>query len=223
MFFNQGQKRVRKELKSKPEKLYINNQQGVGMIEVLVTLFILSVGLLGVAYLQFVGSFTNSEALSRSQSVLVAQQLTERLRASAVFSPLGKGLVVHNDYFDKELYNFSGMTCNTGLPHACYCLERPTMIPNCNDNVCTAAELAVFDAYEVSCSAVAANPEIEISLSCEFDNNAADTDLCSVGSKHIVILSWPVQNWKNIQRTLNADCNIGETLPHDCVSVDVTL
>jgi type IV pilus assembly protein PilV len=223
MFFNQGQKRVRKELKSKPEKLFINNQQGVGMIEVLVTLFILSVGLLGVAYLQFVGSFTNSEALSRSQSVLVAQQLTERLRASAVFSPLGKGLVVHNDYFDKDLYNFSGMTCNTGLPHACYCLERPTVIPNCNDNVCTAAELAVFDAYEVSCSAVAANPEIEISLSCEFDNNAADTDLCSVGSKHIVILSWPVQNWKNIQRTLNADCNIGETLPHDCVSVDVTL
>jgi type IV pilus assembly protein PilV len=223
MFFNQGQKRVRKELKSKPEKLYINNQQGVGMIEVLVTLFILSVGLLGVAYLQFVGSFTNSEALSRSQSVLVAQQLTERLRASAVFSPLGKGLVVHNDYFDKDLYNFSGMTCNTGLPHACYCLERPTVIPNCNDNVCTAAELAVFDAYEVSCSAVAANPEIEISLSCEFDNNAADTDLCSVGSKHIVILSWPVQNWKNIQRTLNADCNIDETLPHDCVSVDVTL
>ena len=210
-------------MKSKPEKLYINNQQGVGMIEVLVTLFILSVGLLGVAYLQFVGSFTNSEALSRSQSVSVAQQLTERLRASAVFSSLGKGLVVHNDYFDEDLYNFSGMTCDGGLPHACHCLERPTIIPNCNDNVCTASQIAVFDAYEVSCSAVAANPEIEISLSCELDNNAADTDLCSVGSKHIVILSWPVQNWQNIQRTLNANCNIGETLPHDCVSVDVTL
>lgn len=193
------------------------------MIEVLVTLFILSVGLLGVAYLQFVGSFTNSEALSRSQSVLVAQQLTERLRASAVFSSLGKGLVVHNDYFDQDLYNFSGMTCDTGLPHACYCLERPITIPNCNDNVCTASQIAVFDAYEVSCSAVAANPEIEISLSCELDNNTADTDLCSVGSKHIVILSWPVQSWQNIQRTLNANCNIGETLPHDCVSVDVTL
>lgn len=193
------------------------------MIEVLVTLFILSVGLLGVAYLQFVGSFTNSEALSRSQSVLVAQQLTERLRASAVFSSLGKGLVVHNDYFDQNLYNFSGMTCDTGLPHACYCLERPITIPNCNDNVCTASQIAVFDAYEVSCSAVAANPEIEISLSCELDNNTADTDLCSVGSKHIVILSWPVQSWQNIQRTLNANCNIGETLPHDCVSVDVTL
>ncbi|AGH43797.1 prepilin-type N-terminal cleavage/methylation domain-containing protein [Paraglaciecola psychrophila] len=210
-------------MNSKPKKLYANNQQGVGMIEVLVTLFILSVGLLGVAYLQFVGSFTNSEALSRSQSVLVAQQLTERLRASAVFSPLGKGLVVHNNYFDQDLYNFSGMSCASSLPHACYCLERPVSVPNCNDNVCTAAQLAAFDAYEVSCSAVAANPEIEISLTCEEDNDLADTDTCSVGSKHIVILSWPVENWQNIERTLNASCNVGETLPHDCVSVDVTL
>jgi type IV pilus assembly protein PilV len=210
-------------VKHKPKKPYVHNQQGVGMIEVLVTLFILSVGLLGVAYLQFVGSFTNSEALSRSQSVLVAQQLTERLRASAVFSPLGKGLVVHNNYFDEDLYNFSGMTCATGLPHTCYCLERPNTIPNCNDNACTAAQLATFDAYEVSCSAVAANPEIEVSLSCELDNNAADTDVCSVGSKHVVILSWPVQDWQNIKRTLNADCNVDEALPHDCVSVDVTL
>lgn len=214
---------MRTRVKIKPEKLYAKNQHGVGMIEVLVTLFILSVGLLGVAYLQFVGSFTNSEALSRSQSVLVAQQLTERLRASAVFSPLGKGLVVHNDYFDEDLYNFSGMNCATSQPHACFCLERPASIPNCNDNVCTAAETAIFDGYEVSCSAVAANPEIEIKLTCELDNNAADADACSVGSKHIVILSWPVENWQNIERTLNADCNVDETIPHDCVSVDVTL
>lgn len=210
-------------MKSQANKRYVNNQQGVGMIEVLVTLFIVSVGLLGVAYLQFVGSFTNSEALSRSQSVLVAQQLTERLRASAVFSPLGNGLVVHNDYFDEDLYNFSNMTCSTGLPHACYCLERPVSIPNCNDNVCTAAQLAAFDAYEVSCSAVAANPEIEVRLSCAADNNAADANTCSVGSKHVVTLSWPVANWQNIERTLNANCNVDETVPHDCVSVDVTL
>lgn len=210
-------------MKSKSEKSFVNNQQGVGMIEVLVTLFILSVGLLGVAYLQLVGSFTNSEALSRSQSVLVAQQLTERLRASAVFSPLGKGLVVHNDYFDEDLYNFTGMTCATRLPYVCYCLERPVAIPNCNDNVCTAAQLAIFDAYEVSCSAVAANPEIQISLSCEEDIDLNDTDICSVGSKHIVILSWPVENWQNIERTLNADCNVDDTQAHDCVSVDVTL
>jgi type IV pilus assembly protein PilV len=197
--------------------------KGVGMIEILVTLFILSIGLLGVAYLQFVGSFTNSESLSRSQSVLVAQQLTERLRANTVFSITGDGLVVDNDYFDATLYNFASLSCPAGgLPYQCYCLSRPVTVPDCNAAVCTTAEVAAFDAYEVSCAAVASNPEIEISLSCE-DNNLADAQTCSVGSKHIVILSWPVENWQNISRTLNPKCNVGKTSPYDCVSVDITL
>ena len=196
---------------------------GVGMIEILVTLFILSVGLLGVAYLQFVGSFTNSESLSRSQSVLVAQQFTERLRSNAVFSVAGDGVVVDNDYFDPSLYNFANLSCASGaLPYQCYCLNRPAVIPDCNNNVCSSAQIAAVDAYEVSCAAVASNPEIEISLSCE-DNNLADAQACSVGSKHIVILRWPVENWQNISRTLNPKCNVGKSTPYDCVSVDVTL
>lgn len=198
------------------------SQQGIGMIEVLVTLFILSVGLLGVAYLQLVGSFTNSEALSRSQSVLVAQQITERLRVNAVFSSIGDGLVVHNDYFDPDIYNFTGMTCSAGLPHKCHCLALPASIPNCNDNVCSEADIAAFDGYETSCSAVAANPEIKISVTCA-DNNIVDIHACSVGSKLDVTLTWPVEKWQNIDRTLNANCNIGKSTPHDCVSVELTL
>jgi type IV pilus assembly protein PilV len=198
-------------------------QQGVGMIEVLVTLFILSVGLLGVAYLQLIGSFTNSEALSRSQSVLVAQQLSERLRANAFFSPTGHGLVVQNEYFDPDLYNFSGLSCADGkLPYECFCLARPASVPTCTINKCSAAQLAAFDAYEVSCAAVSANPEIQVNLNCD-DNDVTDTQTCSVGSKHTVTLTWPVQNWQDIDRTLNSFCNIDKTSPHDCVSVDVTL
>lgn len=201
----------------------LHRATGVGMIEILVTLFILSVGLLGVAYLQFVGSFTNSESLSRSQSVLVAQQFSERLRSNALFSITGDGLVVDNDYFDAGLYNFANLSCPSGgLPYQCYCLSRPISIPDCNANICTNTQIATFDAYEVSCAAVASNPEITIALSCE-DNNLVDAQACSVGSKHIVTLSWPVENWQNINRTLNAKCNVGKTTPHDCVSVDVTL
>lgn len=198
-------------------------QHGLGMVEVMVTLFILSIGLLGVAYLQFVGSYTNSEALSRSQSVLVAQQFSERLRVSAVFSPIGNGLVVDNDYFDPDLYDFSELTCAGGsLPHECYCLARPASIPDCSGNSCTATEIAKLDAYEVSCSAVLANPDIEINLSCE-DNDLVDAQACSVGSKHIITLTWPVEDWRGISRTLNALCNIDKTTPHDCVSLEVTL
>lgn len=198
-------------------------QYGLGMVEVMVTLFILSIGLLGVAYLQFVGSYTNSEALSRSQSVLVAQQLSERLRVSAVFSSIGDGLVVDNDYFEEELYNFSGLTCAGGsLPHECYCLARPASIPDCHASSCTAAEVAKLDAYEVSCSAVSANPDIEINLSCE-DNDLVDAQACSVGSKHIITLTWPVEDWRGISRTVNANCNVGKTTPYDCISLEVTL
>lgn len=199
------------------------DERGVGMIEILVTLFILSVGLLGVVYLQFVGSFTNSESLNRSQSVLVAQQMSERLRASATFSITGDGLVVDNEYFDNNIYNFSNLTCSGGgQPYNCFCKNRPATIPNCNDNICSTAELAQFDGYELSCAAVITNPDVTISLSCE-DNDAADTQSCSVGSKHIVTISWPVENWQNIDRTLNAKCNVNMDSPHDCVSLDITL
>lgn len=197
--------------------------RGVGMIEVLVTLFILSVGLLGVASLQFISAFSNADALSRSQSVMVAQQFSERLRATATMSQVGDGLVVSNDYFDENLYNFSGLSCAGGAqPYQCYCMLHPAGVPDCQNNVCTAAELAHFDAYEASCAAVSTNPGVELSLGCD-DNNVLDTDACSAGSRHSIILAWPVDNWQNIERSLNPQCNEGRSTPHDCVILDVTL
>lgn len=200
-----------------------HSQLGVGMIEILVTLFILSVGLLGVASLQFIGSLSNSDALNRSQSVLVAQQLSERLRASATMSTVGDGVVVNNDYFDKDLYNFENLSCTGGgQPYKCFCLELPASIPNCQAGNCSASQMAAYDAYEVSCSAVATNPSVTVELSCD-DNNVLDIDACSTGSRLNIILAWPVQNWQNIDRQLNTDCNVDKTEPHDCVQLDITL
>ena len=202
---------------------YSGTQAGVGMIEVLITLFILSIGLLGVAYLQFVASFTNAEALSRSQSLMVAVQLSERLRANAVNSVTGDGYVVHNAYFDPQLYNFSNLSCGTSdSPYNCFCLALPAAIPDCRSNICSAGQFAVFDAYEVSCSAAASGASIDLALSCD-DNNLSDPDSCSVGSRHSIILAWPVENWQNIDRTLNTRCNVGRSEPHDCVISDVIL
>lgn len=198
-------------------------QQGVGMIEVLVTLFILSIGLLGVASLQFVSSFSNSDALNRSQSVMVAQQMSERLRASARMSLIGDGLVVDGNYFDPDLYNFDNLTCNSGeSPYNCFCLALPADIPNCNTGQCDASEFATFDAYETSCSAVSANPSVEIGIDCQ-DRDNADGEACSTGSRISINLFWPVENWQNINRQLDAQCNVDRSEPHDCVSLDVVL
>lgn len=199
------------------------HQRGVGMIEVLVTLFILSVGLLGVASLQFIGSFSNADALSRTQAVLVAQQMSERLRASAVSSDQGDGVVVNNDYFNTDLYNFSNLSCSSGAqPYNCFCQEIPADVPNCAADSCTAAEFAAFDAYEMSCAAVNTNPLIELELTC-IDNNILDTDDCSVGSRHRIILAWPVEQWQGNSRSLNPECLAGRSGEHDCVIIEVTL
>ncbi|MFQ3197106.1 MAG: type IV pilus assembly protein PilV [Paraglaciecola sp.] len=193
------------------------------MVEVLVTLFILSIGLLGVASLQFVSAFSNADALNRSQSLLVAQQFGERLRASASLSATGSGLVVHNDYFKPELYNFANLSCpDGGTPEQCYCLALPATIPDCQSTLCSAAQFAVFDTYEVSCAATSANPIVKIGLSCE-DNNPLDGDLCSVGSRQRIILSWPIENWQGNQGILNPDCNVDQPTAHACIILEPTL
>ena len=73
---------------------HIRAQRGAGLIEILITLFILAVGLLGVAALQFTGSFANKDAISRTQAEMVAAQVAERLRAAARPATVGDGMVV---------------------------------------------------------------------------------------------------------------------------------
>lgn len=57
-------------------------QAGLAMIEVLVAVLILAIGLLGMASLQTSGLKMTTGALSRSQAVLLADDLIERARAN---------------------------------------------------------------------------------------------------------------------------------------------
>lgn len=199
--------------------------RGLGMIEVLVTLFILSVGLLGVASLQFVGSFSNADALNRSQAVIIAQQFSERLRASSTISASGSGRVLNNNYFDQSLFNFSNLSCNSGVSaHQCHCMQHPAAVPDCQTGECSAANFASFDAYETSCAATSTNTDVQVSLSCLKDNNVLDADSCSAGSIHRILLKWTVEDWQGISRKLNSACNdSGQAQKQDCVILDVTL
>lgn len=55
---------------------------GFGMIEVLVSLLILAIGLLGLASLQTTGLAQTSEVRNRSQAILLADDIFERIRAN---------------------------------------------------------------------------------------------------------------------------------------------
>jgi type IV pilus assembly protein PilV len=200
------------------------SQSGLGMVEVLVTLFILSIGLLGVASLQFVGSFSNADALNRTQAVFIAQQFSERLNANATPSDITDGFVVNNAYFDDSLYNFGNLICSTAGAslYDCHCQVHPSAVANCQTGDCEANELAEFDAYQMSCSAVRNNPNALLSLSCD-DKDSSDIDICTAGSIHEIIVSWPVRNWQGNDRVLNAKCNTVTGDSNDCVVIELAL
>ena len=60
----------------------VRRQSGVGLIEVLAALFVLSVGLLGIAGLQAQGLIAGFSASQRSVAVVKAYEIIERMRAN---------------------------------------------------------------------------------------------------------------------------------------------
>ena len=215
--------------KPKHSTFHVNNstlqaQRGVGMIEVLVTLVILAIGLLGVASLQFVGSFTNKEALARTQAVMVAQQMSERLRASTVPSQVTDGFVVNNNYFNTDLYNFDNLSCGSGQSDFdCFCQAVPADITNCETGECDASEIATFDAYQMSCAVVRENPSATIEVACLNDSDPGDTDSCTAGSIHSVMVKWPMKSWGDQHKIANQRCNTNNTAEYDCVAIEIAL
>ena len=59
------------------------HQSGLGMIEILITVLVLAIGILGVASTQVVSLQMNSQSQSRSQAVLLAEDLLDRIRANS--------------------------------------------------------------------------------------------------------------------------------------------
>ena len=93
--------------------------RGMTLIEILVTIFVTGVGLLGVANLQVVAKRVNYEALQRTTAAALVQDIAERMRAN----PSNLAAYVTDD-----------VTALTGTS-------------NCaaSDGGCSTAELAVFD------------------------------------------------------------------------------
>ncbi len=95
-------------------------QQGFTLLEVLVTVFVLAIGLLGLASLQAVGQRNNNVAYLRTQAILQAYDMSERMRANQVG--------IDNDDYDN---------ITTTIPAD----------PGCINAGCTPAQIAQYDAF----------------------------------------------------------------------------
>ena len=92
------------------------------MLEVLVALLVLSVGLLGLATLQGLGLKFNTQSYQRTQAVMLAYDMIDRIRAN----PVGR----IGTYYD---------TVTAGY--------MPSSPPNCDTGGCDPNQMATYDIY----------------------------------------------------------------------------
>lgn len=83
----------------------LNKQSGLGLIEILVAVLVLGIGILGVASTQVVSLQMNTQSQSRSQAVLLAEDILDRVRANPD-TPANYALAAGSA---------SGGTCNTSF------------------------------------------------------------------------------------------------------------
>ena len=198
-------------------------QAGVGMMEILVSLFVLSVGLLGVASLQFTGTFNNVQSVSRSQGELVARYVAEQLVAVAEPSTTDDGWEIDDAFLNSNIYNFQNVTYNANSDnYQCLCLTLPAGIPNCRGAQCSVNDLASFTGWEASCQAVRSNPNMWLNVTCN-DRDAGDAKLCSSGSLISIAVSWPVKSSTGNSVQADSRCAITGSTNRACVIKEITL
>lgn len=148
-------------------RLILNNNHGFTLIEVLVSLIIIAVGLLGLAAMQIHSMQGNNGSVLRTQANLIANDIATRMR-------------VNKTAMDNNIYALADYTvaCASQTP------------PDCTTASCTSSEIAQLDIADFICDSENNLPNVSsTTISC-VDNNPDDANECSIGSPHTITLSW---------------------------------
>lgn len=161
----------------KRETLRPNRQNGLGIIEVLVALVVVSLGVLGMASLQLTGMQHSTGGLNRSKALLYAENMAARMR-------------VNRDGAQLNAYqNFDSASAVCGTRPTPYCQAYAgNGAEKCNES-----ELAQFDFHSVSCGDWG-TAGAESGVLGELPNGAmtvaCDDATCTPTSTHTITVSW---------------------------------
>lgn len=161
-------------------KTQYRTQRGVSMIELMVALFIFSVGLLGFATLQTRSLQEGFDSGQRSVAIWNAQELSDRIRANSAPLQIATYLnAVNND----AVCGATPVRCADFLGGG-----GPA-----DAVVCTSDQMATFDAWDVICNGENATQDVlidaDVSLTCN-DVDLADAFVCSPGSDMSLDFCW---------------------------------
>lgn len=125
-----------------------HRQNGATMVEILVTVVILAVGLLGIAALQLTSKKSGFESVQRTTATMLAQGILEKMRANA--GDIGDKTdtaALYNPTQPLFFYAGSLETAVAQVDHTTYSAEPA---PNCGTvgTVCTPLQLANHDLWQ---------------------------------------------------------------------------
>lgn len=141
-------------------------QNGFTLLEVLVTLVVVSIGLLGVLGLQTVGLSNTQISHARSLATVAADNIAERMRANSIG-------VDNNDYANISHPSGGGASAPT----------------DCSSETCTPAQMAAFDSFHWDQRLGQLLPNGRGRITC-VDVDTGDSDNCSPNSSHVITVIW---------------------------------
>ena len=182
---------------------------GVSMIEVLVTLVILSIGLLGMAGLQLSSIRGTNSSNYRTQASLLANDIIERMRANP-------GAMNNNAFIAIDSADL-----NCAAAPAPYCGEHYDSGATVAAATCNTTQMASYDFNVWFCGVVSsadrqdgvqnALPQATATITCtDTDPLAgADADVCTNGSPHVITVGWTELN---PDQSTGAAANVAQTI-----------
>ena len=185
--------------------------RGLSLIEILVTVVVLSIGLLGIAGMQAFGMRYSHDSYARSQANILANELIERMRANPD--------AVNNGDYKTAIDALDCSSVNNDPAH-------PTnAAPSCtgadSGQFCDVTQLASLDAFRIGCGQFLATPNAlvggvanllpngRLQVDCT-DSSAGVPPECEGDNSRTVRIIWQDPDFKgDPNATLQVEINAG--------------
>ena len=150
----------------------LSDQQGVGLIEVMVALLLLAVAVLGFSALQINALNATDESLIRSRAMSISKKLSENMRLNNLdTSDFATGL----NSFNQGATNITEYCAKVTQANSSFNKD------SCKSADCTSAQIAALNTWQAA------------SLACEQDimlNMVACPEMADINSRQCIITSW---------------------------------
>ena len=182
-------------------------QNGVSLIEILVTILILGIGLLGVASLQVSSIASNQEGFYTSQATSIAEDFASRIRSAKMITMVPDSTVDYATFLANYVV-VGELSCTTAPTSMC------KSIGGSSPDNCGFTEMALFEQWEACSIAEATLPEGKVRIVSTGDRLSIIVDWSSaserkdLGTKKIVN-----QNCAAITGSSERNCVMLEVVP----------